>query len=168
MIDDVTGLPSEPHLFERLEEELDRGRRYGRPLAVMMLDIDCLRTINEETHRLFGSYVLREVGELLSRNLRRCDTVFRFESDEFVAILPETTPEGAMVAAERARRLIESHRFESPPWAVQVTVSVGVTGSAGTSDETARSIVRSVDVAVDAAKRDGRNRCAMARPVAPV
>ena len=80
MIDAVTGLVSQPFLFERLEEELDRGRRYGRPLSVMMVDVDGLKRINEETHRLFGSYVLREVGELLSKSLRRCDSVFRYEA----------------------------------------------------------------------------------------
>lgn len=166
MIDDVTGLPSEPQLFARLEDELDRVRRYGRPLSVVMVDIDRLRSINEQTHRLFGSYVLRVVGELLARNLRSCDAVFRYEGDEFVAILPETTADAAMVAAERARRLVESQRFESSPWSIQVTVSVGVAGAAGTQDETARALVRSVDVATETAKREGRNRCAMARAVA--
>lgn len=162
MIDAVTGLVSQPFLFERLEEELDRGRRYGRPLSVMMVDVDGLKRINEETHRLFGSYVLREVGELLSKSLRRCDSVFRYEADEFVVILPETTPEGAMIAAERTRELIERHSFSSPPWSIQVTVSAGVIAATGAQSETARELVRSVDGALDLAKRDGPNRCALA------
>lgn len=160
MIDAVTGLGSQPFLFERLEEELDRGRRYGRPLSVMMVDVDGLKRINEETHRLFGSYVLREVGELLAKGLRRCDSVFRYEADEFVVILPETGRDGALVAAERTRALVEKHTFSSPPWSIRVTVSAGVVSATGARSETARELVRSVDGALDVAKRDGKNRCA--------
>lgn len=162
MIDAVTGLASQPFLFERLEEELDRGRRYGRPLSVMMVDIDGLKRINEDTHRLFGSYVLREVGELISKSLRRCDSVFRYEADEFVVILPETSREGALIAAERTRELIARHSFASPPWSVQVTVCAGVVSATGTQTETARELVRNVDGALDVAKREGGNRCALA------
>lgn len=162
MNDEVTGLASQLGLFDRLEGELERGRRYGRPLSVLMLDVDGLEEINQSTHRLFGSYVLRALGELLHQTLRRSDAVFHFESDEFFVILPETRAQQAIVAAERTRRIIEEHEFISDPFRVQLTVSTGVGGAAGTIGETARDLVRSVDQALDAAKREGRNRCALA------
>ncbi len=166
MIDDVTGLPSQPLVFDRLEEELHRGRRYGRPLSVLMLDVDGLKQVNQETHRLFGSFVLREIGELFLRTFRRCDTVYRFESDQFVVILPETRTEHAWIAAERVRRTVGEREFSSPPWSVHMTISAGVGGSTGGKDETARDLIRSLDQAVDRAKRQGRNRCELAAPLA--
>lgn len=156
--DPATGLPNARQLEDRLVQEVARTHRYGGVLTAALFDIDRFAAVNETFGRELGDAVLAHVGDLLRRRIRTCDMVARLDGDRFCVLFPETPLFGAMTAAEYARRFVVEHPHQLPSgMRVRLTLSVGVAELGNHSDDAA-GLLRSLEAAVDAAKREGRNR----------
>ena len=109
--DDLTKLFNSRYLNLYIGREIKRCKRHGIPLSVIFLDLDGFKGINDHYGHLAGSRTLTEVGAILAEAVRESDILARYGGDEFVVVLPETPPSGALVIAERIRKAIESHSF---------------------------------------------------------
>jgi diguanylate cyclase (GGDEF)-like protein len=109
--DDLTKLFNSRYLNLYLSREIKRCKRHGIPLSVIFLDLDGFKGVNDQYGHLAGSRTLTEVGQILSQAVRESDILARYGGDEFVVVLPETPPSGALVIAERIRKAIEQHCF---------------------------------------------------------
>ena len=152
--DSVTGLGNRFHMKERLGELGSAARRHGEPLAVLMIDIDRFKDVNDLFGHSSGDAVLHEVARRLRGALRREDVAGRWGGDELIAVLPFTDLRAARAAAERVRIAVRSDFIpigEGPP--LRVTVSVGC--AAGVADPAI--LVEAADEALYEAKRAGRD-----------
>jgi diguanylate cyclase (GGDEF)-like protein len=156
--DALTGCYNRRALFERLEREVERVKRYDQGLALLLVDLDKFKDVNDARGHLAGDSVLRQVGDMLRREARSVDIVARFGGDEFVLVLPETTQEGAVIFAERLRKRIGDHDFAETGAALYVTVSAGVAAMSGSQSETAEGLIARADAAMYEAKGGGRNQ----------
>jgi diguanylate cyclase (GGDEF)-like protein len=156
--DALTGCYNRRALFERLEREVERVKRYDQGLALLLVDLDKFKDVNDARGHLAGDGVLRQVGDLLRREARSVDIVARFGGDEFVLVLPETTQEGAVIFAERLRARIGEHDFSEAGAPLFVTVSVGVAAMGAAQSETAEGLIARADRAMYEAKGGGRNQ----------
>jgi len=154
--DELTGLFNYRRFQEALLKEVERARRFGRPLSLLFIDIDEFKAVNDRFGHQVGDVVLAQLAALLSQNLRIVDTVCRYGGEEFSILLPETTSDGATVAAERIRSLIANHDFGLDEPNYRITVSIGVASFNPATDDPA-SLVRRADQAMYAAKQAGRN-----------
>jgi diguanylate cyclase (GGDEF)-like protein len=109
--DDLTRLFNSRYLNLYISREIKRCKRHGIPLSVIFLDLDGFKGVNDQYGHLAGSRTLTEVGGILVEAVRESDILARYGGDEFVVVLPETPPSGALVIAERIRRSIEAHTF---------------------------------------------------------
>jgi len=160
--DPLTGLENRQEFHRRLEEELERARRFGRPCALIMLDVDHFKAINDTHGHPAGDEALRRIAGVLCRQVRRIDHVARYGGEEFVMLLPETGPEGAEGLAERIRAGIAAHPTPlGPDLEQRITASLGVASYPADADAAA-DLVRAADLALYAAKRAGRDRVARA------
>ena len=156
--DPLTGCLNRRALTERLEAELDRVRRYGLATSILMIDLDRFKQINDRWGHLVGDSVLRQVGDVLRREVRSVDSVARYGGEEFVVVLPETAAEGALTFAERIRARIEAHDFAEAGDPVLVTVSIGVAGVGPSESGDPESLIALADAALYRAKNGGRNQ----------
>ncbi len=155
--DELTGLYVRRFFYRRLTEELRRRQRYGLDFAVMMLDIDHFKSFNDTWGHDVGDLVLKEVAACFQRMTRTVDIVARHGGEEFTVLMPETSLEGAMRAAERLRSATEEMSVEHEDNSLKVTVSIGV-ASATDAIEKAEDLLHLADVALYQAKDQGRNR----------
>jgi diguanylate cyclase (GGDEF)-like protein len=158
--DGLTQIHNKRFFHEALEREISRSRRYGRPLALVLLDIDHFKKINDARGHLAGDAVLRQLASLASANVRREDVLARVGGEEFGVILPEIGVEGARTVAEKLRVLIERTTFHFEDYTLPITSSFGVAGVAGGAQTTADELYRQADENLYAAKNAGRNRVA--------
>jgi len=158
-IDDLTGLFNMRSLYKRLDFELDRARRYNRSVCVIMMDLDHFKRVNDQHDHLFGSYVLAQVGKIISQNIRKVDFAARYGGDEFLVVLTEINLEGAVTFANRLLQRISSTVFQSDSFSIQLTASLGMCiANPQVQPVDARGLVRFADRALYAAKENGRNR----------
>ncbi len=155
--DQLTGLLTKESLYLALEMELKRCLRYELPLAVLMMDLDRFKSVNDAHGHLMGSHVLAEVGRLIRESIRSADVSARYGGEEFLAYLSETALPGAMLAAERVRRAIEEHRFRLDGSTLAITISIGIAACPAHGRDIT-SLVRRADRALYRAKESGRNR----------
>jgi diguanylate cyclase (GGDEF)-like protein/PAS domain S-box-containing protein len=158
MTDSLTGLHNRRSFLEIAERELSRAGRHGDPLAILMLDIDHFKAINDAHGHRVGDFVLKEFGKLCRQNLRTFDAVGRVGGEEFAVLLPKTDYEQAMTVAERFRLVIEKTRLAlKHGLPLQFTASIGV---ATITQETTNvdTLLNEADTALYEAKRAGRNR----------
>ena len=155
-IDSLTGIYNRRYLDSRLTEEIERSRRHGNQLSILMLDIDHFKKINDTHGHLCGDYALRKIAELLKELVRTSDILGRYGGEEFCCILPETPIEQAVVLAERCREQIAANQLTCTDHQTRVTISIGVTGLH--RDDSLDSVIKRADDALYQAKRDGRNR----------
>jgi diguanylate cyclase (GGDEF)-like protein len=157
--DPLTGIPNRRHLFQQLEAEVNRARRYGTPVSLVMIDIDHFKHLNDAAGHRAGDVALKQVTTALKQVVRKVDTLARYGGEEFVVLLPQVDREEALEVAEKLRRVVEETAFEHG--AVQpggrVTISVGVATLPTDATEQAR-LVDAADSALYASKRGGRNR----------
>jgi len=159
--DGLTGLYIRRYFDLRLSEEVNRVVRYGGQLAVMIMDIDNFKKLNDTYGHPQGDRVLQEVARILSESVRRkIDIVCRYGGDEFVIIMPEIDRIGAMAVADRIRESCEIHPFSIPAHApLSVTLSGGLAFENGDNEPiSAEAFLERADSALLRAKRDGRNR----------
>jgi two-component system, cell cycle response regulator len=161
--DDVTTLYNQRFLFPRLEEEMRRERRYKTGLAVIMLDLDYFKRVNDTHDHLFGSRVLKRIGEIIKHSVRNVDLCVRYGGDEFCVVLPHTGKQEAATVAERIRASIEAADVGDPDESYKVTASIGIAMNGECEADSSRSLLRSADKALYLAKSAGRN-CVMTAP----
>lgn len=154
--DPLTGLFIRRYFEENLQAEMDRSRRYGRDLSVVLFDLDFFKRINDTHGHAIGDRVLRTVGRLLQENCRSSDIPCRFGGEEFIVLLPETDCDRAVVFAERFRRALEIETIETQNTSVQITVSGGISCACGEKIE-AYELFRQADEALYRVKANGRN-----------
>jgi diguanylate cyclase (GGDEF)-like protein len=157
-VDGLTGLASRDHFFEVAERDLEQCRRYAHPLAIIMLDLDHLRVVNDTCGHMTGDRVLQAVAGQIQYNVREADTAGRLGGEEFVVVLPETDREAALQVGERLRGFVESLRIDTFIGRLSVTVSVGIATVAVPEADTLDDLLSCADKALVAAKRAGRNR----------
>lgn len=155
--DTLTGLSNRLAYNERMAMEHARWQRSGQHLALVVLDIDRFKTINDTWGHQAGDRVLQYLARELSKQIRAEDFIGRFGGEEFVLILPDTNLAGALKLADGLRRHIESCRFKFKDQPVAVTVSCGV--AEFTPEEAPMHAFERADACLYAAKNNGRNRC---------
>jgi len=150
--DALTGLRNRQFLDRQLSLEISRAERHQTPMAFIIFDIDHFKTINDRFGHLAGDEVLKTLGEIVGKSIRNLDLLARWGGEEFVVLLPGSTLEPAMQAAEKLRRLIAKHPF---------AIRERITCSFGVSDyregDTPEKITARADDALYAAKAAGRN-----------
>jgi diguanylate cyclase (GGDEF)-like protein len=155
--DSLTGLANRRVLDERLEEELDRSRRYGTHLALILVDIDNFKSVNDRYGHQCGDEVLRAVAPVLSGSLRELDLAGRFGGEEFALVLPGTAAVSARRIAEQIRRALAKVTVVGPGGElVCVTASFGA--AEFPANASVASLIEAADRALYQAKRDGKDR----------
>ena len=156
--DPLTGCLNRRAIETRLNREWRQAKRRDSMLAVLMVDLDRFKEINDTHGHLVGDAVLQTLGEIMRTTARETDAVARVGGDEFVVLLPDTAWQGAMTFAERLRRNVHEHRFEGENAAVSITISVGVALARGTDPISADDLLEAADRSLYKAKTGGRNR----------
>ena len=155
--DDLTGLFNRRHLMRKLGMECARSLRYNGRLALLMLDLDRFKRINDRHGHACGDYILKQVALILNDNTRSSDIVARFGGEEFTIVLLETTGERAYKVAENLRRIVQEKNFEYEGQQISLSISIGVASypdAARSPDE----LLRAADQALYQAKEAGRNK----------
>lgn len=155
--DSLTGLYTRRHFTSLGQMELERALRYGHPLAVLMVDIDFFKQVNDTRGHSVGDQVLQAVAAICRSQLRQSDIIGRYGGEEFAIILPETSPEGAYATAERIRNLVEISPISTLRGEIFITASLGL----AVMDErltSLESLLDCADRAMYTAKRSGRNQ----------
>jgi len=155
--DSLTRLFNRRQLYPILQNELDRVARKKVPFSVLLMDIDHFKKFNDTFGHAGGDLLLAGFADKIREAFRQMDSAFRFGGEEFVVLLPETTPRDAMVPAERFRKLIAGNWFSLLPdgQPVPVSVSIGIAGYR--EGDTIDDVIRHADLAMYAAKNGGRN-----------
>jgi diguanylate cyclase (GGDEF)-like protein len=159
--DGLSGLFNRRHFMTLADKEWGRFKRYGRPLAMLMLDIDLFKSINDRFGHAAGDKVITAVAEACIEARRSSDIVARVGGEEFALLLPETAHDDAYLVAERLRERISKRAIVVDGIALNVTISVGVADAAMAMADL-RELMKHADGALYAAKREGRNRVAIA------
>ena len=157
--DELTGLNNRKHLMETLGGEITRSKRNGHTFALLVVDIDHFKRINDTFGHQKGDEVLRRLGDVFRAAIRSCDYVARYGGEEFIVMLPEVGAAGGLEVAERIREQVSRKRIN--PKGDRITVSVGMAmfPEHGDSPE---ELFQQADQALYAAKAAGRNRVATA------
>jgi diguanylate cyclase (GGDEF)-like protein len=157
--DYLTGLRTRGYFEQQLELEFKRAERKQQKFALLMIDIDHFKILNDTFGHHVGDQLLRDVTSILMKDMREVDTVARYGGEEFVIILPETTQTGAVFVAQRLRRAVDQAKFfAGSPHSVQhLTISIGI-AVYDTDAQFKRDLIEFADAALYAAKHAGRNR----------
>lgn len=157
--DQLTGLKNRRYLDTVLLEEWSRCKRYGRPLSVLLLDIDFFKKVNDEFGHQAGDVCLQQVAHRIMNSSRwPSDKVARYGGEEFCLVLPETDAEGAAVVAERIRAAVAEVPVSTDAGTLQVTVSLGTFSAVPGDQCSLEQMVHGADMALYASKENGRNR----------
>jgi diguanylate cyclase (GGDEF)-like protein len=157
--DDLTGLYNRRYFNQRFEREVQRAKRYRRPLSILMVDIDYFKNYNDINGHLLGDDVLKKVAYLIESNLRKADIVARYGGEEFVILLPEIDKPHADQVAEKLRRTVELRHFPKEQYQPNknLTISLGLATLPDDSTNS-RELIEFADRALYRAKDEGRNR----------
>jgi len=158
-IDGLTGIFNRRYFEHRIAEEMERARRFDAGMAVIMVDIDQFKSLNDEFGHLLGDEVLRQVSSIFSQQLRKMDVVCRYGGEEFAILISQTNAEQALRVAEKLRRVVETWQFPGVPRAVTISVGAAMFPEHGDSRD---ALVRAADAGLYAAKQAGRNRICLA------
>jgi diguanylate cyclase (GGDEF)-like protein/PAS domain S-box-containing protein len=152
--DHLTAIYNRRKLFDVLTIEVEKAKRYKRPLALIMFDLDHFKMVNDMYGHDVGDIVLKKTAELVASIIRKSEVFARYGGEEFIIVCTETLLEGAVILADKIRQLIEQHNF---PVVGRITISVGVTGLMKDTNS-ALKFIKYADEALYAAKKNGRNR----------
>ena len=156
-LDGLTALNNRRHFLALAESEWSRFHRYGRPLALLMIDIDFFKSVNDTYGHDAGDAVIKAVADVLQKRKRTTDIAGRLGGEEFGLILPEGTLESAVVAGERLRQLVAGRPVAIENRFISVTISVGAS-VADAAMSGFDELLKQADVALYEAKNSGRNR----------
>jgi diguanylate cyclase (GGDEF)-like protein len=160
--DDCTGLFNARHLFTVLNEEVYRSQRFGYEFALLFLDLDHFKRVNDEFGHVAGSHLLSLTGHALREHLRLIDSAFRYGGDEFAILLPQTSKDGAILVGRRLMNL-----FHSRSWQIGEDASLSLRASVGIAGypvdaRTPEGIVKCADEMMYQVKQSGRDNIAVA------
>ncbi|MEW8273488.1 MAG: GGDEF domain-containing protein [Candidatus Thiodiazotropha taylori] len=159
LIDPLTGLFNRRALFESMDKLFTKAEAERQPLSLMIMDVDLFKQVNDRYGHQVGDLVLKRVANTIKGRLRKEDIVGRIGGEEFLAVLPDTPPEGAIRLAEELRETMASESIVFKEETIQVTISVGLYSSVSlASSQTPDSVIASADKALYRAKTNGRNR----------
>jgi diguanylate cyclase (GGDEF)-like protein len=153
-LDGLTGIFNRRYFELRIEEELERARRFNSGMAVIMVDIDQFKRLNDEFGHLLGDEVLRQVSSIFSQQLRKIDVVCRYGGEEFAILLSQTSQQHALGVAEKLRRMVDNWQFPGVPRSVTISAGVATCPDHGSTRE---ELVKAADAGLYAAKQAGRN-----------
>jgi diguanylate cyclase (GGDEF)-like protein len=156
-LDGLSGLFNRRMFQEMLQDEINRVKRYGRPLSLVMIDIDHFKKCNDTYGHPVGDEVIRMVSRTIKSMIRTTDRAFRYGGEEFAILLPETSSGNGYTLSERLRITVEADCSVRGP---NITISSGITGFAAT--DTPESFVKRADTCLYSAKESGRNRVVIA------
>ena len=160
--DELTGLHNRKFLLERLDSEISRAKRYNTPVSCILFDIDFFKVVNDMYGYEWGDVLLKKLSEMLQNLARKEDIVTRYDDEEFMVVLPETSEENAFIFAERFRRDVEKMSFipagEDERHPVKISGGISSFPSVDGVDENANSLVRYAEHALYNAKKKGKNR----------
>ncbi|MFB3070001.1 MAG: GGDEF domain-containing protein [Gemmatimonadales bacterium] len=155
--DPLTGCVNRRAMLDRLEPELERGRRYRHKVTVLMIDFDWFKKINDTRGHRVGDTVLRKLGDILRQEARAMNIVARYGGEEFTVILPDTDLEGGTIFAERLRERTEEFDFSEVGDPLYATISIGVATSSEDEEVSVDTMIERADSALYRAKQAGRN-----------
>jgi two-component system cell cycle response regulator len=161
-LDGLTGIFNRRFFELRILEEIERARRYGTGMAVIMTDIDQFKRLNDEFGHVLGDEVLRQVSSLFHQQVRKIDVVCRYGGEEFAILLTQTGPEQAFNIAEKLRRMVATWQFPGVPRTVTVSAGAAAFPEHGTTRD---ELVKAADSALYAAKQAGRNQVCLGNSV---
>ena len=160
--DELTGLHNRKFLLERLDSEISRAKRYNTPVSCILFDIDFFKVVNDMYGYEWVDVLLKKLSEMLQNLARKEDIVTRYDDEEFMVVLPETSEENAFIFAERFRRDVEKMSFipagEDERHPVKISGGISSFPSVDGVDENANSLVRYAEHALYNAKKKGKNR----------
>ncbi|HJZ85648.1 MAG TPA: diguanylate cyclase [Polyangia bacterium] len=156
--DDKTGVRNYHYFRFRLGEEFERAKRYGKDLALVMIDVDDFRAVDDTLGRPAAERVLRELAQLLAHGQRAVDVVARYGGEEFALVLPETGLAGARVIAERLRAQVAARTFQPGGKPLRLSISAGVAAFPHGEVATKEQLIQRADQALYRAKAHGKNR----------
>jgi diguanylate cyclase (GGDEF)-like protein len=162
--DPLTSLANRRGFDIGFSDEFSRARRYRRELAVLMVDIDHFKRVNDRHGHPAGDAVLRAVAQSLASEVRRTDRVGRLGGEEFAVLAPEITAAGALALAERLRRAVEELPIATDSGMIRVTISTGVRYWNGFDHTEMGDLLKHADEALYRAKQSGRNRSLLFQP----
>ncbi|PIU67461.1 MAG: hypothetical protein COS84_04590 [Armatimonadetes bacterium CG07_land_8_20_14_0_80_40_9] len=160
--DELTNLYIYRYFRQRLDNEIKRSRRYFFPLALIILDIDHFKRVNDTYGHQCGDFVLKELAKIIKEEVREVDISCRYGGEEFTVILPETDLEGASTLAERLRESVEEHSFLFKKQLLKITISLGV-AELSPSLSGIEELINLADIALYQAKEGGRNKVVVGR-----
>lgn len=155
-LDPLTGIFNRRHFLNLVEREWSLARRYDTDCALVLIDVDHFRRVNDCFGQRCGDTLLRQIAEAASETLRQADVLARFGGEEFILFLPHTDPLGALDVAERIRERVQALNFSWNNHSVPVSVSLGVAALHG-EHVTLDQLINDADDALHAAKSAGRN-----------
>ncbi len=158
IIDGLTEIHNKRYLMEFLDRELARSQRHGRPLSLVLFDIDRFKSLNDGLGHLAGDYALRELAACIKSGVRREELFARYGGEEFAVVLPETSCADAARFAERIRAAVEGHAFDYDGERFPLTISLGIASTLGNEACTPQALIQWADKALYRAKHEGRNR----------
>lgn len=153
--DSLTGLYNRRHMEQRIQEEYELYQRTGSEFALIIVDIDLFKTINDRYGHAGGDCLLKSVSEDLRKSVREYDIVARWGGDEFFLLLPVTNAENAVGLAERISKTVEQRKYVYENQTLSVTLTLGV--SVIRRGDTVASIIKKTDLVMYQGKRAGRN-----------
>ncbi|MBK6917239.1 MAG: GGDEF domain-containing protein [Deltaproteobacteria bacterium] len=156
-VDGLTQIFNKRYFIETLERELSRARRYDRPLALMMFDIDHFKKCNDTYGHRAGDHVLRHMADLVRQRARKVDVIARYGGEEFAVVLPEIDLAGAAQFGESLRKMVEDEEFVFEGRRIPLAVSVGV-ADLDPAIASADDLIKKADARLYRAKQSGRNR----------
>ncbi len=163
LTDELTSLPNRRHFLSELGREIERSRRFGKPLCMLIIDTDNFKRYNDTYGHLAGDRLLKEFGKFIRTSVRTMDIVGRYGGDEFVVVMPETVKATAYHIAERLRCELAQHPLpdEVTQPRSRVTVSIGIAEFPSDSGDL-QQLIKEADIALYKAKELGRNRVCQA------
>jgi diguanylate cyclase (GGDEF)-like protein/PAS domain S-box-containing protein len=160
--DGLTKVYNRRHFEERLKAEFQRARRYARPLALLILDLDYFKEVNDRYGHPVGDAVLAQFAALVQTHVRETDIVTRYGGEEFAVILPETDQADALRVTEKLRRAVADHAFVYEGYTIQNTCSAGVAALPDLALASPEELIERADQALYRAKQRGRNQVCVA------
>ena len=162
--DELTHILNRRAFLNVLERELKRSNRLETHLALLLIDIDHFKEVNDVYGHLAGDAVLQELASVLNQSVREIDVLARYGGEEFVIILPEVEQKDAQIAAERIKHLVSTHIFRKDKDPIHLTVSIGMAIFPLSSTKNPEDLFHLADLALYLAKKKGRNRIEVSPP----
>jgi two-component system, cell cycle response regulator len=157
IVDGLTQIHNKRYFLESLEREMARCSRFGRPLHLLMFDVDHFKNLNDTYGHIAGDAVLRDLAAIIDKSVRREEIFARYGGEEFAMVIPEVEAKKVATYAEKMRQMVADHHFVFEGQRMPVTISVGVAAMpAGCEDP--QAFIKAADERLYAAKRSGRNR----------